>query len=418
MAAKKKEAAGQYGLEEYGLTRVEVRLRLEEAGKVYSVNPVSSPEVAAGIMRQEMSKLDREYLCVVNLDTRMRALNFNVVSIGTINKTVAQASQIFKSAILSNAAGIMLFHNHPSGSIEPSAQDISMTRQITELGGMMGIPVIDHMIVGAGVNNYYSFREAHPEIFTQYDKGRVEESGRSEETGVSDDIGKYLRDNDKPLPERINNFLYQADRIIYDNEFMGKTDGLHQIEDKLQQDPGWVVHWLKNHVPPAEPLIGEILQAEKEKKMSKDTEQKEKQEITIKFAKGLLGEPFKAQDGNTYVTVKIPNNSEQDHSPWASFVLKDNHVHEDRFGKGVWAKLPAEGHTTINKPRLAGQENGHNRYEDVKTQISNTDLKKMVESYKTRDRTSVLGKLHENTARVDKEPPERANTQERNAERA
>ena len=72
-------------------------------------------------------------------------------------------------------------------------------------------------------------------------------------------------------------------------------------------------------------------------------EKQEYREITIKFGKGCCKDPFTAKDGKSYVEICIPNTDPEDHTPWASFVLPQNHVHENQYGKGLWAKLPENG---------------------------------------------------------------------------
>ena len=81
--------------------------------------------------------------------------------------------------------------------------------------------------------------------------------------------------------------------------------------------------------------------------ISKDGEHKKMDEITIKFGKGCVGEPFTGKDGKEYKQILIPNKDENDHSPWATFVVRANAVHEDKFGKGMWVKPPAEGNAAI-----------------------------------------------------------------------
>lgn len=116
-------------------------------------------------------------------------------------------------------------------------------------------------------------------------------------------------------------------------------------------------------------------------------EKKEFKEITVKMGKGLVGEPFQGKDGKDYRQIKIPNQDQSDKSPWATFVVKANAVHDDQFGKGMWVKLPAEGSTTVRKDQIVGQdEAGKNVYETTKTKVTNTELKGMVEFYKTQDR--------------------------------
>ncbi len=119
-------------------------------------------------------------------------------------------------------------------------------------------------------------------------------------------------------------------------------------------------------------------------KTMEQTEQTRREEITIKFGKGLA-EPFTSKDGREFMRISIPNHSEADKTPWASFVLPAKAVHENQYGKGLWAKLPAEGSTLVTKPAIAGQDDsGKNIWEDLKAQVPNRELKALVEAYKTK----------------------------------
>lgn len=79
------------------------------------------------------------------------------ISHGTVNMSVASPREIFLRSVLCNATGIVLIHNHPSGNPDPSQEDRVTTQRICQGGKLMGIPLIDHIIIGAGC--YYSFRE-------------------------------------------------------------------------------------------------------------------------------------------------------------------------------------------------------------------------------------------------------------------
>lgn len=114
-------------------------------------------------------------------------------------------------------------------------------------------------------------------------------------------------------------------------------------------------------------------------------------EITLKFGKGCVGEAFDGKDGNSYKQILIPNKDADDHSPWATFVVRANAVHEDKFGKGMWIKLPAEGSTTVRKSKEIGQdENGKRLFETDKFKVTNAELKGMVEFYKANDKADRL----------------------------
>ena len=123
---------------------------------------------------------------------------------------------------------------------------------------------------------------------------------------------------------------------------------------------------------------------EAEEQIAKGVKLPTQEEVTIKFGKGLA-EPFQSKDGREFMRIMIPNQDPADKTPWASFVLPTNAVHENQYGKGLWAKIPADGTTVVTKPMLQGQDDrGKNIWQDVKTQVPNTELKAMVESYKTR----------------------------------
>lgn len=142
---------------EIGLEIVQIRLIQDRI--VYNEKPIHSPEDAVEILGNEIKDYDREVLCVLNLDGHNVIQNANIVSMGTINQTICSPREIFKSAILSNAASIILMHNHPSGDTKPSRQDLLLTKRIKEAGELIGICVKDHIIIGGRTGESYSFRK-------------------------------------------------------------------------------------------------------------------------------------------------------------------------------------------------------------------------------------------------------------------
>lgn len=103
--------------------------------------PLTSPEGAAAVMRDVLKELDREWVCVVNMDNHLKPVNFNIVSIGSINQSLAPIQNILKSGILSNCSNIMLMHNYPSGDNEPSREDIQLTKRLVEAAKLMDMNV-------------------------------------------------------------------------------------------------------------------------------------------------------------------------------------------------------------------------------------------------------------------------------------
>ena len=318
----------------------EVCVRLAEGHPLYSDWPIDSPWEAIKVMRGELSRYDREVLCVVNLNTRKQPINFHVVSVGELNQSIASIPNILKSGILSNAGSFLLLHNHPSGDVTPSQDDISTTRRVIEAGKILGIPCLDHIIIGGGNGNYYSMREEKTVDFTSQtismtaeDILRVGETKPSYVRGGTEKMAENSMREPLPVPD----FVREAEEQMAKEAQEGKTAASGQRE-----------------------------------------------EVSIKFGKGLA-EPFTSKDGREFIRIRIPNQDPKDKTPWASFVLPSKSVHENQYGKGLWAKIPAGGTTVVTKPTLKGQDDkGRNIWDNVKTNVPNRELKSMVEAYKTR----------------------------------
>ena len=92
----------------------------------------------------------------MHLDGKNRISCFDRVSVGSLNQSIVQMRELFKTACLSSAAAILVVHNHPSGDPSPSSEDLSITRRIKEAGDLLGIKLLDHIIIG---ESYISFVE-------------------------------------------------------------------------------------------------------------------------------------------------------------------------------------------------------------------------------------------------------------------
>ena len=136
----------------------QVAIRMVEQPPLYSNEPMNNPDAAIRVMNEFLSQMDRELFCIVNLQADLTPINMNIVSVGSLNEALINPREIFKSAILSNAHSMMLIHNHPSGNLTPSTSDIQTTARMQELGELMGISLVDHIITGRD-GNYYSFRD-------------------------------------------------------------------------------------------------------------------------------------------------------------------------------------------------------------------------------------------------------------------
>lgn len=140
----------------YGIDQVSVRL-VKEA-PILSEEEISTPEDAIRVLGDTFKDYDREVVGVVHLRSDNVPINMTIISMGTLNQSLVHPREVLKAAFLSNAASILLFHNHPSGSLKPSKEDIALTGRMQKLCMLAGIPVIDHVILGND-QSYFSFRE-------------------------------------------------------------------------------------------------------------------------------------------------------------------------------------------------------------------------------------------------------------------
>ena len=118
---------------------------------------ISSPDVVAALFQPMLRDRTQEVFMVLLLDSANNLLRDVTVTTGLLNSSLVHPREVFRPAILEPAASIILLHNHPSGNPEPSAEDVAVTRQLSEAGKLFGIPVHDHVIVTPG--GYTSFAE-------------------------------------------------------------------------------------------------------------------------------------------------------------------------------------------------------------------------------------------------------------------
>lgn len=135
-------------------------IRMVSAQPIKSAEPLCSPEVAIRVMDQELKDYDREVVCIVNLKSDLTPINFNIVSMGTLDESLVHPREMLKSMILSNSAKVMMLHLHPSGSLTPSKDDIAITDRMHQVCSLVGVQLLDHIIIGGNNDkSYYSFME-------------------------------------------------------------------------------------------------------------------------------------------------------------------------------------------------------------------------------------------------------------------
>lgn len=130
------------------INHVKVRLVEETNNTIKKMNSGINTHVQSiELYVNEIGSSDRENFAVACLDTKGKVNSFSIVHTGTLNQMMIHPREIFKVAILSNACSIIVGHNHPSGDLTPSDNDIDNTKLLVDSGELLGIPVLDHIIV-------------------------------------------------------------------------------------------------------------------------------------------------------------------------------------------------------------------------------------------------------------------------------
>src|SRR6266496_265652 len=125
------------------------RVTLVREGRVPCYNQqIRSAVDASTLLHTYLADVDREHFVIILLNQKNRVIGINTVSIGSLTASIVHPREVYKSAILSNAASIICGHNHPSTDCQPSREDRAITTRLVECGKLLGIPLVDHIVVG------------------------------------------------------------------------------------------------------------------------------------------------------------------------------------------------------------------------------------------------------------------------------
>lgn len=123
----------------------------------YGKESVCTPQKVVQMLKCMLRNVDKEYFIVISVDAKNKPVGIEVVSVGTLTATLVEAREVFKHAVLCCASGIIMAHNHPSGDVMPSNNDLVVSKKMREAGEILGIRVLDHIIIGE--DDYFSFEE-------------------------------------------------------------------------------------------------------------------------------------------------------------------------------------------------------------------------------------------------------------------
>jgi DNA repair protein RadC len=128
----------------------------EAVAKIVSEEQIMMPSDTLKLLARYAKKA-QEHFIIISLDGAHKPIRTRVITIGLVNKTMIHSREVYRQAIKDNAVAVILAHNHPSGNIEPSLEDIEITRRLKDAGETIGIQVLDHVIIGKFGS--YSFAE-------------------------------------------------------------------------------------------------------------------------------------------------------------------------------------------------------------------------------------------------------------------
>jgi len=130
------------------------------ASLVPDKTPVTGPDKAFALVKQ-YANVKQESFYIILLDGAHQATSAIAVTVGIVDKTIVHPREVFRPAIVENASAVIIAHNHPSGKLEPSNEDKSITKRLIDAGEILGIQVLDHLIFGAskGQASYVSMQE-------------------------------------------------------------------------------------------------------------------------------------------------------------------------------------------------------------------------------------------------------------------
>lgn len=160
-----------------------IKAALELSRRMIFVAPryrpvINGPKDVADLMQSEIGFLDREAVRAVNLNSANQVIAVDCVSLGGLAAAPVHPREVYKMPLKRSAAAIILLHNHPSGELKPSKQDMEETRRLHAAGEILGIPLFDHIILSHG--KYYSMLEA----------GKIPDSGKMPRTAELNGNGK------------------------------------------------------------------------------------------------------------------------------------------------------------------------------------------------------------------------------------
>jgi len=216
---------------------LEMTLKVIRTGKVTKGKSLKDSRLVYNAMRF-LKKKDREHFYVLHLDSACKMIGKELISIGMLNSALVHPREVFKGAILNNSAAIICVHNHPSGSLKPSKEDIDITRRLIKTGEIIGIPVVDHAVISC--EGLASVMEYCTETQTQVAKKSMGEDKKQEllaakevakERGFNQTIKKWFEREDFPVSEKIIGLVHNSVATLSMAKATLNNEDLFELKD-------------------------------------------------------------------------------------------------------------------------------------------------------------------------------------------
>lgn len=137
------------------MVRLKVRLVRDRRRKAVEI---TGPQDVYDLLRREARHCDRERFWAISVDARNMVIGCELVSVGSMTASIVHPREVWKAALVVNAAGIVVAHCHPSGDPRPSPEDRATTQRLKRAGEILGVPLLDHLILANGTGRFFSFR--------------------------------------------------------------------------------------------------------------------------------------------------------------------------------------------------------------------------------------------------------------------
>ena len=218
---------------EAGLDMVSVRLVTDH--RVGAGIRIRVPEDAVRLVSDVIRDMDREFFCLVNLKMDGTPVNCSIVSIGTLDSALVNVRELMKVSVLSNSAAILLLHNHPGGTLEPSREDIQLTNKIQMACELMDIRLYDHLIVGGMTGTLYSMRRNE-----KIEPADLSYTGDIRELQFDPLLTDEADFTEKTVTNMINNYFLTPDRqgVTYKDRLAEGYELMQSIVEELEQAAG------------------------------------------------------------------------------------------------------------------------------------------------------------------------------------